>query len=86
MGFALLGIGIFAYVDGKDFNELVDQAMEKLNSDFTIGLYGGYSSDSNPFLIIFQSFFQQCKASIGVLKILRGILLALVDILLLNAA
>jgi len=41
MGLILLGIGIFAYVDGKDFNKLVDSAMQAANSDFTIGLYGG---------------------------------------------
>ena len=41
MGLILLGIGIFAYVDGQDFNKLVDSAMNAINSDFTIGLYGG---------------------------------------------
>ena len=50
MGFALLGIGIFAYVDGQDFNELVDQAMKQVESDFTIILFGGTAA-----LIIFIS-------------------------------
>jgi len=41
MGLILLGIGIFAYVDGQDFNKLVDTAMKAANLDLTIGLYGG---------------------------------------------
>ena len=41
MGLVLLGIGIFAYVDGQDFNQLVDSAATALESDFTISLYGG---------------------------------------------
>ena len=43
MGLLLLGIGIFAYVDGQDFNQLVDDIASANGSDFTIGLYGGTS-------------------------------------------
>ena len=43
MGLLLLGIGIFAYVDGQDFNQLVDDIASANDSDFTIGLYGGTS-------------------------------------------
>jgi len=64
MGLALLGIGIFAYIDGQDFNELVDQAMKQLNSDFTIGLYGGTAAliIAISCIIVIVSFFGCCGA------------------------
>ena len=64
MGLALLGIGIFAYVDGQDFNELVDQAMKQLDSDFTISLYGGTAAliIAISCIIVIVSFFGCCGA------------------------
>ena len=64
MGLALLGIGIFAYIDGQDFNELVDQAMKNLNSDFTISLYGGTAAliIAISCIIVIVSFFGCCGA------------------------
>ena len=64
MGLILLGIGIFAYTDGKDFNQLVDAAMKTIDSDFTIGLYGGTALliISISFIIVIVSFFGCCGA------------------------
>lgn len=64
MGLVLLGIGIFAYTDGQDFNELVDSAMKAMNSDFTIGLYGGTALliIAISCIIVIVSFFGCCGA------------------------
>jgi len=64
MGLALLGIGIFAYVDGQDFNQLVDEAMKMINSDFTISLYGGTALliIAISCIIVIVSFFGCCGA------------------------
>jgi len=64
MGLVLLGIGIFAYTDGQDFNELVDSAMKAMNSDFTIALYGGTALliIAISCIIVIVSFFGCCGA------------------------
>jgi len=64
MGLILLGIGIFAYTDGQDFNQLVDAAMKTIDSDFTIGLYGGTALliIAISCIIVIVSFFGCCGA------------------------
>jgi len=64
MGIILLAIGIFAYVDGQDFNRLVDTAMQGINSDFTIGLYGGTAAliIAISCVIVIVSFLGCCGA------------------------
>jgi len=64
MGIILLAIGIFAYVDGQDFNRLVDTAMQDINSDFTIGLYGGTAAliIAISCVIVIVSFLGCCGA------------------------
>ena len=64
MGLLLLGIGIFAYVDGQDFNQLVDDIASANGSDFTIGLYGGTSLliIITSCIIVVVSFLGYCGA------------------------
>ena len=72
MGIILLAIGIFAYVDGQDFNRLVDTAMQGINSDFTIGLYGGTAAliIAISCVIVIVSFLGCCGAWKVKLKII----------------
>jgi len=64
MGLVLLGIGIFAYQDGKTLSQLVDSGSTAIGSDFTINLYGVAAIAIMVIsgIIVIVSFFGCCGA------------------------
>ena len=64
MGLALLGIGVFAYQDGKTLSQLVDGTSKELGSDFTAEIYGtaALAMIIISCVIVVVSFFGCCGA------------------------